>query len=43
VEKPRHASTADVQLAVDQAAGEMYVYSESDGMIRRIIAATPTK
>jgi hypothetical protein len=33
---------ADVRLAVDQA-GEMYVYSKSDGMIRRIIAATPTK
>ena len=29
---------ADVRLAVD-AAGEMYVYSKSDGMIRRIIAA----
>jgi hypothetical protein len=33
---------ADVRLAVDQA-GEMYVYSKSDGMIRRIISATPTK
>jgi hypothetical protein len=33
---------ADVRLAVDQA-GDMYVYSKSDGMIRRIIAATPTK
>ena len=33
---------ADVRLAVDQA-GEMYVYSKSDGMIRRIVAATPTK
>ena len=32
----------DVRVAVDQA-GEMYVYSKSDGMIRRIIAATPTK
>ena len=31
---------ADVRLAVDQA-GEMYVYSKSDGMIRRIVAATP--
>jgi hypothetical protein len=33
---------ADVRIAVDRA-GEMYVYSKSDGMIRRIIAATPTK
>ncbi len=33
---------ADVRLTVDQA-GEMYVYSKSDGMIRRIIAATPTR
>jgi hypothetical protein len=33
---------ADMRLAVDQA-GEMYVYTKSDGMIRRIIAATPTK
>ncbi len=33
---------ADVRLTVDQA-GEMYVYSKSDGVIRRIIAATPTK
>jgi hypothetical protein len=33
---------ADVRLAVDQA-GEMYVYSKSDGMIRRIVAATLTK
>jgi hypothetical protein len=33
---------ADARLAVDQA-GEMYVYSKSDGMIRRIVAATPTK
>ena len=33
---------ADVRLTVDQA-GEMYVYSKSDGMIRRIVAATPTK
>ncbi len=36
---------ADVRLAVDQA-GEMYVYSKSDGMIRRIVAAgaaTPGK
>jgi hypothetical protein len=33
---------ADVRLAVDQA-GEMYVYSKSDGIIRRIVAATPTK
>jgi hypothetical protein len=33
---------ADVRLAVDQA-GEMYVYSKSDGMIRRIVAATATK
>ena len=33
---------ADVRLAVDQA-GEMYVYSKSDGMIRRIVAATPTQ
>jgi hypothetical protein len=33
---------ADMRLAVD-AAGEMYVYSKSDGMIRRIIGATPTK
>jgi acetolactate synthase regulatory subunit len=31
---------ADVRLAVDQA-GEMYVYSKSDGMIRRIVAAAP--
>ena len=29
---------ADVRLTVDQA-GEMYVYSKSDGMIRRIVAA----
>jgi len=33
---------ADVRLTVDQA-GEMYVYSKSDGMIRRIVAATPSK
>jgi hypothetical protein len=33
---------ADVRIALD-AAGEMYVYSKSDGMIRRIVAATPTK
>jgi len=33
---------ADVRLTVDQA-GEMYVYSKSDGMIRRIVAAAPTK
>lgn len=33
---------ADVRLAVDHA-GEMYVYSKSDGMIRKIVAATPTK
>ena len=33
---------ADVRIAVDQA-GEMYVYSKSDGMIRRIVGATPTK
>jgi Glucose / Sorbosone dehydrogenase len=33
---------ADVRLAVDQA-GEMYVYSKSDGMIRKIVAATPTR
>jgi hypothetical protein len=33
---------ADMRLAVDQA-GEMYVYSKSDGMIRKIVAATPTK
>jgi len=33
---------ADVRLTVDEA-GEMYIYSKSDGMIRRIIAATPTK
>jgi hypothetical protein len=33
---------ADMRLAVDQA-GEMYVYSKSDGMIRRIVAATPSK
>jgi hypothetical protein len=31
---------ADVRLAVDQA-GEMYVYSKSDGMIRRVVALTP--
>ena len=31
---------ADVRLAVDQA-GELYVYSKSDGMIRRVVAATP--
>jgi hypothetical protein len=31
---------ADVRIAVDEA-GEMYVYSKSDGMIRRIVAATP--
>jgi hypothetical protein len=36
------SARADVRLAVDQA-GEMYVYSKSDGMIRRIIAATPAK
>jgi hypothetical protein len=29
---------ADVRLAVDQA-GEMYIYSKSDGMIRRIVGA----
>jgi glucose/sorbosone dehydrogenase len=29
---------ADVRIAVDEA-GEMYVYSKSDGMIRRIVAA----
>lgn len=33
---------ADVRLTVDEA-GEMYVYSKSDGMIRKIVAATPTK
>ena len=33
---------ADVRLALD-AAGELYVYSKSDGMIRRVIAATPHK
>jgi hypothetical protein len=33
---------ADVRLAVDQA-GEMYVYSKSDGMIRRVVALTPGK
>jgi hypothetical protein len=33
---------ADMRLTVDQA-GEMYVYSKSDGMIRKIVAATPTK
>ena len=33
---------ADVRLAVDHA-GEMYVYSKSDGMIRKIVAATATK
>jgi hypothetical protein len=33
---------ADVRLAVDQA-GEMYVYSKSDGMIRRIVAARASK
>ena len=33
---------ADVRLTVDQA-GEMYVYSKSDGMIRRIMAAALTK
>jgi hypothetical protein len=33
---------ADVRLAVD-AAGDMYVYSKSDGMIRRIVAASPAK
>jgi hypothetical protein len=33
---------ADVRLAVDQA-GEMYVYSKSDGMIRRVVTATPGK
>jgi hypothetical protein len=31
-----------MRLTVDQA-DEMYVYSKSDGMIRHIIAATPTK
>ena len=31
---------ADVRLAVDQA-GELYIYSKSDGMIRRVIAAAP--
>ena len=33
---------ADVRLTVDQA-GEMYVYSKSDGMIRRIVGAAQTK
>ncbi len=33
---------ADMRLTVDQS-GEMYVYSKSDGMIRRIVAANPTK
>jgi hypothetical protein len=33
---------ADVRLALD-AAGDMYVYSKSDGMIRRIVAASPTQ
>jgi hypothetical protein len=31
---------ADVRLAVD-AAGELYIYSKSDGMIRRVVSATP--
>ena len=31
---------ADVRLALDEA-GELYVYSKSDGMIRRAVAATP--
>jgi hypothetical protein len=31
---------ADARLAVD-AAGELYIYSKSDGMIRRVVAATP--
>jgi hypothetical protein len=30
---------ADVRLAVD-AAGELYIYSKSDGMVRRVVAAT---
>jgi hypothetical protein len=33
---------ADMRLTVD-AAGEMYVYSKSDGMIRKIVGATPTR
>lgn len=33
---------ADVRLAIDQT-GEMYIYSKSDGMIRRIVGATPDK
>jgi hypothetical protein len=33
---------ADVRLAVD-AAGELYIYSKSDGMIRRVVAATPNR
>jgi hypothetical protein len=31
---------ADVRFAVD-AAGELYIYSKSDGMIRRVVAAMP--
>ena len=33
---------ADVRLALD-AAGDLYVYSKSDGMIRRIVAFTPSQ
>jgi hypothetical protein len=33
---------ADVRLAVDQA-GEMYVYSKSDGMIRRVVGLSPNQ
>ena len=33
---------ADVRLAVDEA-GELYVYSKSDGMIRQVVAASPSK
>jgi hypothetical protein len=29
---------ADVRLAID-AAGELYLYSKGDGMIRRVVAA----
>ena len=30
---------ADVRFAVD-ASGELYLYSKSDGMIRKVVAAT---
>jgi hypothetical protein len=33
---------ADARLAIDHA-GELYIYSKSDGMIRQIVAATATQ